>query len=110
MVHVVERGDTLSKLANQYYGVMRLFEAIYEANPSLSSPDELEIGQELEIPDVEEPIHVVSDGETLGTIAKFWFGDAGRYQEIADRNELDDPDLIEVGQELAIPLTSEGAC
>lgn len=109
MMYVVQRGDTLSKIADTYYGVMRLFEAIAEHN-GIDDPDYIEEGQEIELPAMDDPIHVVSSGETLGSIAKYWFGNASRYMEIAERNSLDDPDYIEEGQELAIPIAVSAGC
>jgi len=103
-VHVVQHGETLSKIADAYYGVMRLFTEIAAVNGI--DPDYIEVGQELIIPDIEEaPIHVVTHGETLGSIAQFWYGDSSRYEDIASSNGLDDPDQIDVGQELMIPLS-----
>ncbi|MCA9492949.1 MAG: LysM peptidoglycan-binding domain-containing protein, partial [Myxococcales bacterium] len=46
----------------------------------------------------------VAKGETLGAIAKHWLGDAKRYTDIAAANGISNPDRIEVGQVLKIPL------
>jgi nucleoid-associated protein YgaU len=101
----VVKGDTLSKIAGAYYGVMRLYDVIFEANrPMLNHPDEIYPGQVLRIPPVEPPVHTVAKGETLGTIAKHWYGDSGRYTAIASHNGLANPDAIAVGQKLTIPL------
>ena len=105
--HTVVKGDTLSELAGEYYGVIRLFDAIFEANqPMLAHPDEIYPGQVLRIPPVRTPTHTVARGETLGTIAKHWYGDAKRYRTIFEANGsvLSNPDEVEIGQELTIPL------
>lgn len=49
--------------------------------------------------------HTVQAGETLGRIAKEYYGDEKHYRRIyeANRDLLDDPDRIEVGQSLKIP-------
>lgn len=49
--------------------------------------------------------HVVSGGETLGKIAKQYYGSASKYNSIfkANTDILDNPDLIKPGQELIIP-------
>jgi nucleoid-associated protein YgaU len=49
--------------------------------------------------------HVVSSGETLGKIAKHYYGDAMKYKEIfaANSDILKNPDLIHPDQELIIP-------
>jgi nucleoid-associated protein YgaU len=50
-------------------------------------------------------IHVVEKGDTLGAIAKKYYGKAGAYMKIfeANRDVLDDPDKIKPGQKLRIP-------
>lgn len=49
--------------------------------------------------------HVVEKGDTLGAIAKKYYGKAGAYMKIfeANRDVLDDPDKIKPGQKLRIP-------
>jgi len=49
--HVVQKGDTLSKIAQEYYGDMMLYPKIFEANRDiLSHPDRIKPGQKLRIP------------------------------------------------------------
>ncbi len=49
--------------------------------------------------------HTVESGDTLGKIAKTYYGKAGEYMKIfnANTNILKDPNLIHPGQELVIP-------
>ena len=49
--------------------------------------------------------HVVQKGETLGKIAKHYYGNAAKYTAIfeANTNILKDPNLIHPNQELIIP-------
>lgn len=49
--------------------------------------------------------HTVKSGETLGKIAKQYYGEASKYQQIfkANTDILKDPDMIHPGQELIIP-------
>ncbi len=49
--------------------------------------------------------HTVLKGETLGKIAQHYFGKASKYKEIfaANRDILNNPDLIKPGQVLIIP-------
>jgi nucleoid-associated protein YgaU len=53
----------------------------------------------------EERIHEVVSGDTLGAIAQTYYGKASLYMKIfeANRDILDDPNLIKVGQKLRIP-------
>ena len=49
--------------------------------------------------------HVVTKGETLGKIAKHYFGDPMKYKQIFEANThiLNNPDVIHPNQELVIP-------
>ncbi len=50
-------------------------------------------------------VHVVEKGDTLGAIAKKYYGKAGAYMKIFEANKdiLTDPDKIKPGQRLRIP-------
>ncbi len=49
--HVVTKGETLSKIAERYYGDPRLYKKIFEANRQLiKNPDLIQIGWKLRIP------------------------------------------------------------
>ena len=49
--HVVRPGDTLSKIAQEYYGDARLYPKIFDANRDiLKDPDKIQPGQKLRIP------------------------------------------------------------
>ncbi|WP_397362607.1 LysM peptidoglycan-binding domain-containing protein [Olleya sp. R77988] len=49
--------------------------------------------------------HTVVSGDTLGKIAKHYYGNAAKYTAVFESNtdQLDNPDMIKVGQELVIP-------
>ncbi|MBN2339058.1 MAG: LysM peptidoglycan-binding domain-containing protein [Acidobacteria bacterium] len=50
-------------------------------------------------------VHEVVKGDTLSKIAEKYYGDPGLYPQIfeANRDILDDPNLIRIGQKLRIP-------
>jgi nucleoid-associated protein YgaU len=52
-----------------------------------------------------ERIYEVQAGDTLGKIAKQFYGDGGRWREIyeANRDTIQNPDLIQVGQKIRVP-------
>ena len=51
-IHEVKSGETLSKLAKQYYGDPAKYPRIFEANrDQLSNPDLIKVGQKLKIPE-----------------------------------------------------------
>jgi len=50
-IHVVQSGDTLSKIAQKYYGDASLYPKIFQANRDvLSDPNKISPGQKLRIP------------------------------------------------------------
>ena len=115
--HAVTAGDTLWLIARRYGASVA---TIVEAN-GLDDPNKIYIGQSLLLagdsppnpaaappaPSVGAPAgstHTVRPGETL-------FGIARRYgvksDALALNNQVSDPDLIRVGQQLAIPSSSD---
>jgi ABC-type amino acid transport substrate-binding protein/predicted Ser/Thr protein kinase len=53
--------------------------------------------------------YTVEQGNTLGGIARKEYGDFELWRCIAERNEIDDPDIISAGQELELPPEEECA-
>ena len=47
--------------------------------------------------------YIVRRGDTLGRIARRFYGDAGRYPLIVAANRIPDPDRLAVGRKLVIP-------
>ena len=115
--HVVSRGDTLSELARAY----RTSASAIQSMNGLRSAHRLRIGQRLEIPSkslakpsvnrppvrvVERPRtgsgshHVVSRGDTLWDIARFYGTSAQAIQSV---NALASVRRLRPGQRLAIP-------
>lgn len=49
--------------------------------------------------------HTVTKGESLSKIAKHYYGDMMKYKQIfdANRDQLSNPDVIQIGQVLTIP-------
>jgi hypothetical protein len=63
---------------------------------------DLSIDAALKVP---ETIYAVAPGDTLSKIAKHFYGDANTYMKIfeANKDQLKDPNMIQVGQKLRIP-------
>lgn len=100
-VHTVDPGDTLSAIAQRFYGEPGLFGFIAAAN-NIIDPNRINVGQILVLPDVGR-VHRVAPGDTLSGIAQAVYGDPGKFGAIAAANAVRDPDHIEVGWVLAIP-------
>lgn len=56
-----------------------------------------------------EQTYTVAAGDNLSKIAKHFYGNASRWRRIfdANRDQLDDPDLIKPGQVLKIPADTD---
>lgn len=50
--------------------------------------------------------YVVQKGDTLWSIAEITYGSGFNYPDIAAANKLANPSVIEIGQELILPVTS----
>ena len=112
-VHVVQRGETLFSIATRYG---RTVAEVAQAN-GLSEPYVLHAGNQLTIPPagggttqspspapVQQPTgtttYTVQRGDSLSTIAA-QFGTT--YIELARMNDIEDPNILHVGQVLTVP-------
>jgi nucleoid-associated protein YgaU len=52
-----------------------------------------------------ERTYTIKAGDTLSKISQNFYGDSGKHMDIyyANRDKIDDPDNIQVGQEITIP-------
>ncbi len=137
--HTVAKGDTLSKIAQQYYGSrsQRIVTAIFEANRGvLSSPDTLRIGVSLVLPDVvgrrlrsanaasvavpKSSGAILTNGRGFRwyqikksdryiSIARRELGDASRWQEIFELNKDKFPDPGRIREGVRIKLPPASA-
>ena len=86
----------------------RVWDAIKTVDPNYSDVTcDLAIDASLPAP-AETPAaqkYTVQPGDSLSKIAKRFYGDANAYMKIFEANtdQLDDPNKIQVGQELLIP-------
>lgn len=100
-VHVVQRGETLYRIA-QNYGLT--VEAVVRAN-GITNPSSIQVGQRLLIPvntvaaDTAPLTHIVRAGETLRSIGQLY---RVSVNDLVARNGLLNPNAIYVGQRLVI--------
>ncbi|HLS10199.1 LysM peptidoglycan-binding domain-containing protein [Lentibacillus sp.] len=94
-IHVVQRGDTLWQIAQNYGVDINQIVLLNE----LDNPDVLVVGQSLVIPELGRE-YVVQPGDTLWAVAQM-FGVT--LQELVAANNITDPSLIYTGQMLTNP-------
>ena len=106
MTHVVQAGETLTFIAAQYGVTVAELVAWNE----IENPDVIEVGQVLSIAQAPSPAdtpissdqavtHTVRAGETLGLLAQQY---GVTVEALVSRNDIQDPNLIEVGQVLTV--------
>lgn len=96
LIHVVQKGETLWQVANQYRvninEVVRLNE--------LPNPNQLPVGLALLIPVQRQRSHIVRSGETLWSISRQY---GVSIQAIVQANQIMNPNLLYPGLKLLIP-------
>jgi nucleoid-associated protein YgaU len=103
--YAVKAGDTLRSIAQGFYGDENQWPRIFNANrDQIDDPNLIFPGQILRIPTDE--LYTVKAGDTLRSIAQQFYGDENQWPRIFDENrdQIDDPNVISVGQVLLIPL------
>ncbi len=53
----------------------------------------------------EQP-YTIKSGDNLSKVSKLFYGNANKYSKIAEANGLDNPDKIQVGQQINVPVLS----
>jgi len=121
--HIVQPGDTISGLAEKYYGSQRYIGFLLEANPQVKDPRRLQVNTKLTIPPLPEQGAVpapgaskgagpaartyrVQPGDTFYRIAEKVFGDGRRWPEIFELNKDkvgEDPYKLRAGQLIELP-------
>lgn len=127
--HVVKEGDTLTSIAQHWFGDHRKWDLIAQANEV--DPNRLKPGQVLQLPPrdaarttgpipvatpgptsdrraerTQAATHTVRAGDSLSSIAQARYGDRSRWKSIyaANRDRIGpDPDALVVGMTLRIP-------
>jgi nucleoid-associated protein YgaU len=116
--YTVRSGDTMSSIAEEWFGDEGKWDLIAKANP-LVDPSRLQIGQRLRLPAKdtkrsplsvrvgrEAKTYVVRSGDTLSGIAKAHYGSEAFWESIFDANRKAigrNPHDLRVGMKLVIP-------
>ncbi len=112
----VRRGDSLWRIAAQYLGNGRAWRQIAEANPQITNPNLIHVGDVIQLPEATSSIELsaaggleaaplvrVERGDTLWQLAQTRFGRGTAWTCIAETNQLRNPNLILPGQFLTLP-------
>ena len=130
--HKVQDGDSLSSLAQTYYGDAKYAKLLADANPKLTDPNRLKVGSLVSIPplpaDADSRVagaaapasgktgektaangkrtYTVKAGDSFYSIAKSQLGSASRWKELLALNNAKvngDPTSLQPGQSLVLP-------
>ena len=85
-----DRKDRLTNAGYNYSEIQAIVNARLKGTTNSSS-------------NVSKKYHKVVKGDTLWAISKKYYGDGSKYMKIANANDIKNPDLIYVGQNLLIP-------
>ena len=77
----------------------RAWDAIKKADPTYA-----DLHHEIATSGGAEQPYTVQSGDNLSKIAKRFYGDANKYRDIAQANGIIDPDKIQGGQDLKLPV------
>jgi len=126
--HRVQSGDTMSAIAESYYGSAKYTQFLIESNPEIQDPNRLQVGMTVKIP--ERPTgdsanrraakrktadaqdlgkhrtYRVQPGDTFYGIAQTQLGDASRWQELFELNKEvvgGNAKRLQVGHVLSLP-------
>ncbi|WP_339319246.1 LysM peptidoglycan-binding domain-containing protein [Paenibacillus sp. FSL R10-2734] len=106
-IHIVKQGDSLYALS-QKYGVP--LQKIIEANPQISNPNVLALGEKVKIPTAPVSVpdnsevyykHTVKQGDTLWKLSKAW---GIPLKDMVEANpQLKNPNVLVLGEVVNIP-------
>ena len=110
----VSPGDSLWKIASRHLGSGNQWIEIASANPEISDPNLIQVGQQIRLPDgaagessavAAAPNQVrVQSGDSLWKLAKAQWGNGSAWSCIAESNpQIQDSSKIFPGQTLALP-------
>jgi nucleoid-associated protein YgaU len=79
----------------------RVWDSIKQVDPTFS-----DLAHEIGTTGGAEQPYTVKSGDNLSKISKLFYGNANKYQQIAEANGISNPDLIKVGQQINVPVLS----
>lgn len=77
----------------------RVWTVIKQCDPTYS-----DLHHEIATTGGDEQAYTIKPGDNLSKVSKLFYGDATKYPQIAKSNGLDNPDKIQVGQQITLPV------
>ena len=122
-LYTVKPGDNLSAIAQATTGNANDYWQIANYN-NISNPNLINVGQQIWVPKTNSggtvtpqvtqgnsngwELYTVKPGDNLSAIAQATTGNANDYWQIANYNNISNPNLINVGQLIWVPKTNSG--
>jgi len=77
----------------------RVWDSIKTVDPNFA-----DLKHEIVTTGAPEQPYTIQSGDNLSKISKHFYGSPNHYEKIAEANGIDNPDHIQVGQELKLPV------
>lgn len=77
----------------------RVWDAIKQCDPNFA-----DLKHEIATTGPAEQKYTIKSGDNLSKVSKLFYGTANKYPEIAKANGMDNPDKIQPGQEISLPV------
>lgn len=103
--YTIREGDTLSEIALETYGNEMYAQSIAEYN-GIENPNLIIVGDKIKLPKVNSfTYYTIKEGDTLSNICMNAYGrdDQEITRMLSNYNNIDNPDLIKVGDSIIIP-------
>lgn len=88
------RGEVPSKVVAN-----RVWDVIKQCDPTYS-----DLHHEIGTTGGDEQPYTIKSGDNLSKVSKLFYGTPNKYTEIAKANGIDNPDKIQAGQEIKLPV------
>ncbi len=79
----------------------RVWDAIKQVDPQYS-----DLHHEIATTGGADQEYTIKPGDNLSKVSQHFYGNANKYQQIAQANSISDPDKIKVGQTIKVPVAS----
>jgi nucleoid-associated protein YgaU len=76
----------------------RVWDVIKECDPAYA-----DLEHEIATTGGDSQAYTIKSGDNLSKVSKLFYGSANHYTQIAEANGIDNPDHIQVGQEIQVP-------